>query len=139
MKDIHINQFAILYIIDQEAMLMLVLSIILLLLGLILIGISRFVAYQRDIDLREKIYIPGVIFVLIGALLLLFDLIKQPQLNTYTLSSSGTPASNGYLFFYYPHEIMLFSPTFLPKCCIFQRHKTFNGTEQGYNLLHYQM
>ncbi|AKC75150.1 MULTISPECIES: hypothetical protein [Staphylococcus] len=55
---------------------MLVLSIILLLFGLILIGISRFVAYQRNIDLREKIYIPGVIFVLIGALLLLFYLMN---------------------------------------------------------------
>ena len=54
---------------------MLVLSIILLLFGLILIGISRFVAYQRNIDQR-KIYIPGVIFVLIGALLLLFYLMN---------------------------------------------------------------
>ena len=35
---------------------MLVLSIILLLFGLILIGISRFVAYQRNIDLRKNLY-----------------------------------------------------------------------------------
>ena len=35
---------------------MLVLSIILLLLGLILIGISRFVAYQRNIDSEKNLY-----------------------------------------------------------------------------------
>lgn len=54
----------------KEDMLMLVLAIILLLFGLILIGTSRFVAYQHDdIDLREKIYIPGVILFLVGAIL----------------------------------------------------------------------
>ena len=45
---------------------MLILSIILLVVGIILISISSFVAYRQDIDLREKIYLPGVLFVLIG-------------------------------------------------------------------------
>ncbi|MCJ1655410.1 hypothetical protein MT342_01340 [Staphylococcus sp. NRL 21/187] len=50
---------------------MLILSIILLLIGIALIATSRFVAYKRDIDLREKIYIPGVLIFLIGALCLI--------------------------------------------------------------------
>ncbi|WP_188349606.1 hypothetical protein [Staphylococcus pragensis] len=55
----------------KEARLMLIFSIILLLIGIALIATSRFVAYKRDIDLREKIYIPGVLIFLIGALCLI--------------------------------------------------------------------
>ena len=55
----------------KEAELMLILSIILLVVGIILISISNFVAYRQDIDLREKIYLPGVLFVLIGAICLI--------------------------------------------------------------------
>ncbi|UDI77302.1 hypothetical protein HYI43_01580 [Staphylococcus taiwanensis] len=50
---------------------MFALSIIFLLIGIILIVMSRFITYRRDIDIREKIYIPGVICILIGAILLL--------------------------------------------------------------------
>lgn len=55
----------------KEAELMLILSIILLVVGIILISISSFVAYRQDIDLREKIYLLGVLFVLIGAICLI--------------------------------------------------------------------
>ena len=110
---------------------MLVLSIILLLLGLILIGISRFVAYQRNIDLREKIYIPGVIFCLNRR-------ITSPVLfNELTTSQVYIP---NYFQVYHHHEVTcfliyplntrFFHQQFFPKCCIFQRRKTFNGTER---------
>ena len=55
----------------KEAELMLILSIILLVVGIILISISSFVAYRQDIDLREEIYLPGVLFILIGAICLI--------------------------------------------------------------------
>ena len=45
---------------------MLILSIILLVVGIILISISSFVAYRQDIDLREKyIYLAFYLYSLV--------------------------------------------------------------------------
>lgn len=50
---------------------MLITSIIFMIIGLLLIVVSRIVSQAESFDLREKIYVPGLCLLLIGTLCLI--------------------------------------------------------------------